>query len=106
MTEKPSIIMGVRRALALRCPKCGEGRLFGGFLRVKQCDICGADNTVYPADDAPPFVTLLLVGHLLIPLIWWVETTWHPEIWVHFAIGLPLVVAMTVAALPYVKGER
>ena len=47
---------------------------------------------------------LLVVGHLLIPLSPRVERTWHPEIWVHCAIWLPLVVAMAVAALPFVNG--
>src|SRR5271165_1507736 len=65
MTEKSVIAVGLRRALALRCPRCGKGHLFSGFLKVNtRCEVCGSDNTIYPSDDAPPYLTLALVGHV------------------------------------------
>jgi uncharacterized protein (DUF983 family) len=73
-TEKSKIPLGVRRGLALRCPQCGEGHLFAGFLKVSaRCEVCGADNTVFPSDDASPYLTLLLVGHLLLPFMFWMD---------------------------------
>ncbi|MFL5279557.1 MAG: DUF983 domain-containing protein [Rhodopila sp.] len=105
MTEKPAIALGVRRGLGLRCPQCGEGRLFGRFLKVSEhCEVCGADNTIYPSDDAPPYLTLLLVGHVFIPLMFWMDRAWAPAMWVLFAIWLPLITAVTIATLPYMKG--
>ncbi len=105
MTETSKISMGVRRGLALRCPQCGEGRLFRGFLKVSEhCEACGADNTVYPSDDAPPYLTLILVGHLIVPFIFWMDKAWAPAMWIMFAIWLPLISAVTLATLPYMKG--
>lgn len=104
MAEKSKIALGVRRGLRLRCPECGEGRLFSSFLKVKGCEACGSDNTVYPSDDAPPYLTLLLVGHFIVPFAFWMDKAWAPELWVMFAIWLPLITIVTLAALPYMKG--
>lgn len=105
MTEKPKILQGLRRGVGLRCPQCGEGRLFSRFLKVsKHCEACGADNTIYPSDDAPPYLTLVLVGHVFIPLMLWIDRAWEPAIWLQLAIWLPLIGIITLGALPYMKG--
>jgi uncharacterized protein (DUF983 family) len=106
MPESSRIMTGVRRGLRLRCPNCGAGHLFRGFLKVSaRCEVCGADNTIYPSDDAPPYVTLVIVGHVFIPIIFWTEmATWAPPIWVLLSFWLPLIAAVTIAALPYIKG--
>ncbi|GGC34799.1 hypothetical protein GCM10011504_11530 [Siccirubricoccus deserti] len=105
MTEKSRIAMGVRRGLGLRCPHCGEGRLFDRYLKVgARCGSCGADNTIYPCDDAPPYLTLFLIGHLIIPLMFWMDKAWSPAMWVMFAVWLPLIAGLTLAALPFMKG--
>lgn len=103
--EKPSVALGVRRGLAMRCPHCGEGRLFRRFLKVSDgCETCGADNTIYPSDDAPAYLTMLAVGHLVVPFIFWTDKVWAPAMWVMLAIWLPLIAAISIATLPFVKG--
>jgi len=105
MTEKSKIAVGVRRGLGLRCPQCGKGRLFGRFLKVSEhCGGCGADNTIYPSDDAPPYVTLFVVTHLLLPFIFWVERAWELPLWITFSIWLPVIAVITIVMLPYIKG--
>ncbi|WP_207540708.1 DUF983 domain-containing protein [Sabulicella rubraurantiaca] len=105
MTEKSKIGVGVRRGLGLRCPHCGEGRLFGRYLKVSdQCEVCGADNTIYPCDDAPPYLTLFMVGHFIIPFMFWMDKAWEPALWVMFAVWLPLITVITLVTLPYMKG--
>jgi uncharacterized protein (DUF983 family) len=104
MTEKSKIALGVRRGLGLRCPECGEGRLFSSFLKVKGCEACGADNTIHPSDDAPPYLTLFLVGHFIVSFMLWLDKAWAPAMWVQFAIWLPLIAAVTLVTLPYMKG--
>lgn len=105
MAGTSRLLDGVRRGLRLRCPACGEGHLFGGFLKVRPaCEGCGADNRIYPSDDAPPYLTLLLVGHLLLPFMFWMDKAWAPELWVTFAIWLPLVAVASLATLPFMKG--
>ncbi|MBP0495127.1 DUF983 domain-containing protein [Pararoseomonas indoligenes] len=104
MSEPSRISTGLRRGLGLRCPHCGEGRLFRRFLTVSACEACGSDNTRYPADDAPPYLTLFLVGHFVVPFVFWMDKAWSPALWVMFAIWLPLITAITLATLPFMKG--
>ncbi|MCR0985523.1 DUF983 domain-containing protein [Roseomonas populi] len=105
MSEPSKISTGLRRGFSLRCPQCGEGRLFSSFLKVSEsCEVCGGDNTLYPSDDAPPYLTLFLVGHLIVPFVFWMDKAWEPALWVMFAIWLPLIGGLTLATLPYMKG--
>lgn len=104
MAETSKIAQGVRRGLALRCPSCGEGRLFRGYLKIADhCEECGADNTRYPSDDAPPYLTILLVGHLLLPVIMWMDGAWAFGTWAVFALWLPVMGIATLVLLPFVK---
>jgi uncharacterized protein (DUF983 family) len=104
MTERP-ILTGIRRGLAGRCPACGEGRLFAGFLAIRpHCPHCGADNAIYPSDDFPPYLTILVVGHLVVPLFMWVDRAWAPDLWLQAAIWLPLTLMLCLALLPRMKG--
>ncbi|WP_161993577.1 DUF983 domain-containing protein [Muricoccus nepalensis] len=95
---------GLRRGLRLRCPHCSEGHLFSSFMKVKDCEACGADNTAYPCDDAPPYLTLFLVGHLFVPFVFMMDKAWSPPMWVMFAVWLPLITALTLATMPFMKG--
>jgi uncharacterized protein (DUF983 family) len=104
MTDK-SIWTGIRRGLACRCPNCGQGRLFDDFLRVRKvCDQCGADNSVYPSDDFPPYLTIFLVGHVVVPAFIWSDLRFAPSLWLQGAIWLPLTALLCVALLPMMKG--
>jgi len=96
---------GFKRGCLGRCPNCGEGRLFRAYLKVDPtCARCGHENGRYPADDAPPYFTILLVGHLVVapllafPLIWTLPTG------LMLAIILPCLAALTLTFLPIVKG--
>ena len=105
MTEKSKTAIGVGRGIRLRCPQCGEGHLFSRYITVREsCEVCGKDNTIYPSDDAPPYLTLVLVGHVILPFMFWMDKAWNPAMWVMFAIWLPLIAVTTLALLPYMKG--
>jgi uncharacterized protein (DUF983 family) len=81
VADKRSIWTGVKRGLARRCPNCGIGRLFRGYLTVRSpYDTCGADNTVYPSDDFPPYLTILVTGHVLVPLFMWTDWAYEPAL--------------------------
>lgn len=93
------------RSAGGRCPNCGKGRLFGGYLKVlDECETCGEELHHHRADDAPPYFTIFIVGHILVPLVLWVEKAWQPAIATHMMIWLPLAVIMSLALLPVVKG--
>jgi uncharacterized protein (DUF983 family) len=94
----------VRGALG-RCPRCGHGRLFGRYLKVvDQCSVCGERYGHYRPDDAAPWLTILLIGHLFVPLIFLAEEAFEPPQWVEFAVYLPLLVLVTLSLLPRCKG--
>ena len=105
MAGEKSVWTGLKRGLACRCPNCGEGRLFSGYLKVRSpCEVCGTDNTIYPSDDLPPYLTILVVGHVLVPLFMWSDRAYAPPLWAQFAIWLPAAAAMSLALLPFMKG--
>ncbi|MBV8167462.1 MAG: DUF983 domain-containing protein [Alphaproteobacteria bacterium] len=105
MTRQIGILDGLKRGLALRCPTCGEGRLFASYLKpTAHCAVCGADNTIYPSDDAPPYLTALLIGHLFVPLLLAIDHAYDSPLWLTLSIALPLFAVLTLAALPFVKG--
>ncbi len=104
MADK-SVWTGIRRGLACRCPVCGEGRLFRAYLKLKQrCEVSGADNTIYPADDFPPDLTILVLGHVLVPILWSVDRVYAPPMALEIAFWLPLTAVLCLLLLPRMKG--
>jgi uncharacterized protein (DUF983 family) len=88
-----------------RCPRCGEGQLFGGFLAVGEgCANCGLDYSYADAGDGPAVFVILIIGFVVAALALWCEVNVNPPLWVHFLIWLPLAVALSLAALRVTKG--
>lgn len=106
-TGKPSrkVMDAVTRGFMHRCPSCGTGHLFSRFLKtVHSCDACGEEIHHHRADDAPPYFTITIVGHIIIPALLAVEIYYRPEIWVHMAIWLPLTLILSLGMLQPIKG--
>ena len=104
LPERP-IMPAMRRGFAHRCPACGTGNIFQSFLKVAgTCPSCGEDLHHHRADDAPPYFTILIVGHIIGAGILMLEQAYAPETWVHYAIWMPLLLAMTFWLLPRIKG--
>jgi uncharacterized protein (DUF983 family) len=106
MTHTPqSIWWAVWQGVCLRCPQCGEGRLFKGYLKpVTSCNACQESFAHIRADDGPAWLTIIVVGHVLAPFMLWVvpNSTW-PD-WVSLLVWPLLALVMTVALLPSMKG--
>jgi uncharacterized protein (DUF983 family) len=89
----------------MKCPQCGEGRLFARFLKVADhCPACGEALFHHQADDYPAYIVVALVGHFLFSGILAVELAYRPPYWVHFAIWFPLALITVLALLQPVKG--
>ncbi len=88
-----------------RCPNCGQGRLFQGFLKVRPaCDACGYDlASVETGDGAATFI-MQIAGFLVGFTALAVEIAWHPPIWLHLIIWLPLVAALALGLMRPGKG--
>ena len=103
--SRSKLLTGLGRGLAERCPQCGKGRLLRGYLKVlSPCRVCGHDNAQYPSDDAPPYFTILIIGHVVIaPMLFFRFILTWPVGWV-IATTLPAIAVLTLVLLPRVKG--
>jgi uncharacterized protein (DUF983 family) len=68
------------------------------------CEVSGNDNSIYPSDDFPPYLTVFLAGHVIVALFIWTDNVYEPPLWIQFAIWLPVTVLMCLALLPFMKG--
>ncbi|WP_341703004.1 DUF983 domain-containing protein [Ferrovibrio sp.] len=95
----------MRRGWRGRCPQCGQGRIFGRYLKVNgHCPTCGLELAGHRADDAPPYFTILIVGHIIVPLMLMLEQHVQPPEWVHMVLWLPLTLGLSLWLLPHIKG--
>ena len=103
--EPRDVANAMGRGVRSRCPNCGEGTLFRGFLTVTDsCDACGEELHHHRADDAPPYFTISIVGHVVLTLALAVETFYAPPLWVHAAVWAPLTLGMSLGLLRPIKG--
>jgi len=93
------------RGIACTCPACGKGGLYRQYLKVAdECPACSEELHHQRADDAPPYFTMLIVGHIVVAGILMVEQAYAPPTWVQLAIWLPLLTILSLVLLPRVKG--
>lgn len=103
--RRTSWALGIRRGLACRCPACGEGRAFTGFLKVADaCPSCGQELHHHRADDLPPYVTIFIVAHVVGYGILLTETNLDLPLWLTLGVWTALTLAMTLALMQPVKG--
>ena len=88
-----------------RCPRCGEGRLFDGFLKLgKRCANCGLDYDFADAGDGPAVFVILIGGAIVVFAALMTEVVYQPPYWVHAVLWLPLVLLLTLGPLRPTKG--
>lgn len=93
------------RGMMGRCPACGEGKLFRAFVKVAdRCNACGEDLHHHRADDFPAYLTIFLVGHLVVPIAMYVEIVHQPSYWLHAALWAPMVILLSIGLLQPIKG--
>ncbi len=103
--QRRDVGLSMLRGLLGRCPHCGKGRMFPAYLKVADaCPVCGEDLHHHQADDAPPYFTMTIVGHIVVAAVLAVEVAYQPEVWVHIALWLPLTLILSLLLLPRVKG--
>jgi uncharacterized protein (DUF983 family) len=95
----------IARGLRCRCPRCGEGRLFRGFLTLRPaCEHCGLDFDFADAGDGPAVFVILIGGFIVVFAAMVVEFMYRPPYWVHAALWLPLILIVTLVPLRLMKG--
>ena len=91
--------------IACRCPRCGRGRLFTGFLTLAPaCESCGLDYGFADAGDGPAVFVILIAGFLVVGAAVIVEFVWRPPYWVHALLWIPMILIVTLGLLRPLKG--
>lgn len=92
------------RGLACKCPRCGEGKLYTGFLTLRpRCDACGLDYAFIDAGDGPAVFIIMIAGFIVVGAALVVEMKYQPPFWVHAALWGPLILATTLLPLRSMK---
>jgi len=103
--EAPSWTTALLRGCRRKCPRCGAGAMFRGYLTIaEKCAVCELPFEPLRADDAPAYFTIAIVGHIVVTGLLMLESYVHPPYWVQLAIWLPATLIMALGLLPYLKG--
>ena len=104
-SKRASTLTAIWRGARGRCPRCGEGQLLHHYLKmVDCCSVCGEPYGHYRTDDAAPWLTILVVGHVAAPFVLLTEMNFDPPLPLMLAVFLPLLVGLTLFLLPRCKG--
>jgi uncharacterized protein (DUF983 family) len=91
--------------LTCRCPRCGKGRLFGGFLTLRpRCEVCGLDYSFTDSGDGPAVFIIFFAGFVVVGSALLVEALYQPPFWVHALLWGPLILITTLGPLRPMKG--
>jgi uncharacterized protein (DUF983 family) len=102
--DKPTAFQAVMRGLACKCPRCGKGKLYSGFLDLRpSCEVCGLDYAFIDAGDGPAIFIIMLAGAVVVACALIVEVKYQPPFWVHAVLWLPLILATTLLPLRSMK---
>jgi uncharacterized protein (DUF983 family) len=103
--EQRSRATAVWNGLKLRCPHCGQGHMFRAFLKVAdRCDVCGEELHHHRADDFPPYLSILIVGHLIVGLMLHLEFSYDIAPWIYVVTMVPAAIVLPLLLLPSIKG--
>jgi uncharacterized protein (DUF983 family) len=103
--DRSSLRVPIMRGLAGRCPRCGEGRLFAGFLTLRsRCQSCGLDFSFADAADGPAFFVMFFSGFVVAGSALAVEALYSPPLWAHAVLWIPLILITTLLPLRPIKG--
>jgi uncharacterized protein (DUF983 family) len=103
--EERSVTQAVWRGALCKCPHCGKGKLFRGYLKVADhCDVCGEEFSHHRADDFPPYIAIMIVGHLLVGIMLHMDMVWHVNPMTYLLSMIPLAIILPLIMLPSIKG--
>ncbi|UYO00397.1 MAG: DUF983 domain-containing protein [Devosia sp.] len=103
--EQRSVAQAMWRGTLCKCPHCGQGRVFTGYLKVASaCNACGEELLHHRADDFPPYIAIMIVGHLLVGIMLHMEMVWHVNPLTYLYTMVPLAIVLPLLMLPSIKG--
>ncbi len=100
----PTVTESALRGIACRCPRCGKGKLYAGFLNLRpNCDCCGLDYAFIDAGDGPAVFVIMIAGAIVVACALIVEVKYQPPFWVHAVLWVPLTLVVTLWPLRAIK---
>jgi len=103
--DKRAVGKAILTGVKCKCPNCGEGPLFEKWLKVTpHCSACGEELFHERAQDFPPYITISIVGHIVVTLLLVVEANFELSMNTHLMIWLPLATVLTLGLMQPVKG--
>ena len=98
----PAIVKGLKN----RCPRCGEGNLFGNWLKViPQCKVCKQELHHERAQDFPPYIVIMIVGHIVVTAVMMVEANFDWSLQTHLLVWLPITLGLSLVLMQPIKGS-
>lgn len=103
--RNPGFVASLMRGLSRRCPRCGQGKMFSGYLSVRHdCATCGMEFEPLRSDDAPPYFTLFIVGHVMISLYVAAWRFLDVPLWAQAVFWCGTTLILSLVLLPFIKG--
>ena len=100
----PTVVQSLLRGLACKCPRCGQDKLYAGFLSLRpRCQSCGLDYAFIDTGDGPAIFVIMLAGAIVVGAALIVEVKYQPPFWLHAVLWLPLILATTLLPLRAMK---
>jgi uncharacterized protein (DUF983 family) len=100
----PTLTESALRGIACKCPRCGKGKIYTGFLTLRPgCEACGLDFAFMDSGDGPAIFMIMIAGAIVVAAALIVEVKYAPPLWLHAALWLPLILATTLLPLRAMK---
>ena len=100
----PTLTESALRGVACKCPRCGKGRIYSGFLTLRpKCESCGLDFAFMDSGDGPAIFMIMIAGAIVVGAALIVEVKYQPPFWLHAALWLPLIAVTTLLPLRSMK---
>ena len=100
----PTLTESALRGIACKCPRCGKGRIYSGFLTLRpKCECCGLDFAFMDSGDGPAIFMIMIAGAIVVGAALIVEVKYQPPFWLHAALWLPLIAVTTLLPLRSMK---
>jgi uncharacterized protein (DUF983 family) len=103
--QNGSVLRAMTRGFFRQCPRCNGASIFSGYLKIRDhCPACGLELHHHRADDLPPYLTITIVGHLVVGLMLAGWNVWHLSDTVQYALWPTMALALSLILLPLIKG--
>ena len=100
----PTVTQSALRGIACKCPRCGKGRLYAGFLKLRPaCEACGLDYAFIDSGDGPAIFLIMIAGAIVVGSALIVEIKYQPPYWLHAVLWLPLILVTTLLPMRSMK---